>query len=170
MGLLTCVLKAQGSHCQSALNCRVISWCLYLAISNGQWRILRIFVLLLLAFVPVFGKHGRSASILGSVDEEYMQQEAIIKSVQWASNMKGGEVFQEEHVWVLLGILRASDQRKISESAARVPAHCRWMPMGLIASHRFYWLSCTRTIRTLLCYIARCVWIGSAPGEDGRCP
>ena len=29
VGLLTCVLKAQGSHCQSALNCRVVSWCLY---------------------------------------------------------------------------------------------------------------------------------------------
>ena len=48
-----------------------------------------------------------------------MQQEAIIKSVQWASNMKGGEVFQEEHVWVLLGILRASDHRKISASTGR---------------------------------------------------
>ena len=33
--------------------------------------------------------------------------------------MKGGEVFQEEHVWVLLGILRASDHRKISASTGR---------------------------------------------------
>ena len=85
--------------------------------SNGQSLIFCYFVLLLLSFVPIFGKQGRNASILRSVDEEYMQQEAIIKSVQWTSNMKGGEVFQEEHVWVLLGILRASDHTMVSESA-----------------------------------------------------